>query len=199
MSSEENVATARPVVETGDFVVGTVVPYAGLSDSGTLSRLGWLERDGRAVSRETYAELFSVTGTLHGGGDGVRTFNSPDYRGWFLRGVDDRAGRDPDAAQRTAAAKGGAVGDECGTAQGHATAAPKVPFVFSEDGAHTHKAPNTPTGNSSYHVAGSFQAEWNGESAPVSEAGEHEHELVGGDPETRPLNAYVAYVIRYRV
>ena len=172
MSSEENVATARPVVETGDFVVGTVVPYAGLSDSGTLSRLGWLECDGRAVSRETYAELFSVTGTLHGGGDGVRTFNLPDYRGWFLRGVDDRAGRDPDAAQRTAAAKGGA---------------------------HTHKAPNTPTGNSSYHVAGSFQAEWNGESAPVSEAGEHEHELVGGDPETRPLNAYVAYVIRYRV
>lgn len=202
MSSDENAAAvpaAKPVVGIGDFVVGTIVPYAGVSDSGTLSRLGWLECDGRAVSRETYSELFSVTGTLHGGGDGVHTFNLPDFRGWFLRGVDDGAGRDPDAAHRTAAAGGGAVGDECGSAQGHATAPPKVPFVLTEDGTHTHNAPNMPDDNSSYHVEGSHQAEWNSGSAPVDEAGEHEHELVGGDPETRPLNAYVGYLIKYRV
>lgn len=201
MSSSQEAAApgAKPVVQPGEFVVGTVLPYAGVSDSGSLSRLGWLECDGRAVSRETYSELFAVIGTLHGAGDGVRTFTLPDYRGWFLRGVDDGTGRDPDAAHRTAAASGGAVGDECGTAQGHATAMPKVPFVLSEDGAHTHDAPNTPNGNSSYHVVGSTQSEWNDGYAAMTEAGEHEHELIGGDPESRPLNAYVGYLIKYRV
>ncbi len=48
---------------------------------------GYLKPDGSAVSRNTYSALFSALGTLYGAGDGSTTFNLPDYRGQFLRGV----------------------------------------------------------------------------------------------------------------
>jgi microcystin-dependent protein len=35
---------------------------------------------GQAVSRSTYATLFGAIGTTFGGGDGLATFNLPDYR-----------------------------------------------------------------------------------------------------------------------
>lgn len=47
---------------------------------------GWLLCDGTAVSRTTYANLFSRLGTLYGVGDGSSTFNLPDYRGYMLVG-----------------------------------------------------------------------------------------------------------------
>lgn len=47
---------------------------------------GWLLCDGAAVSRTTYANLFSRLGTLYGVGDGSTTFNLPDYRGYMLVG-----------------------------------------------------------------------------------------------------------------
>jgi microcystin-dependent protein len=39
---------------------------------------GFLECDGSAVSRSTYAALFAVIGTTYGAGDGSTTFNVPD-------------------------------------------------------------------------------------------------------------------------
>ena len=42
---------------------------------------GFLLCDGSAVSRTTYAELFSVIGTTYGAGDSTTTFNLPDLRG----------------------------------------------------------------------------------------------------------------------
>lgn len=47
----------------------------------------WLLCDGQAVSRTEYADLFAVIGTGFGVGDGINTFNIPDYRGKFLRGL----------------------------------------------------------------------------------------------------------------
>lgn len=47
---------------------------------------GWLICDGREVSRTTYARLFEAIGVLGGAGDGVTTFNLPDFRNEFLRG-----------------------------------------------------------------------------------------------------------------
>lgn len=52
--------------------------------------------DGRAISRSTYSELYSLIGTSFGAGDGVNTFNIPDYRGLFLRGWDGNSNRDKD-------------------------------------------------------------------------------------------------------
>ena len=39
--------------------------------------VGWLECNGQAVSRTTYAELFELIGTTYGVGDGSTTFNLP--------------------------------------------------------------------------------------------------------------------------
>lgn len=41
----------------------------------------WLLCDGAAISRTTYADLFTVVSTTYGVGDGTTTFNIPDFRG----------------------------------------------------------------------------------------------------------------------
>src|SRR5210317_1533535 len=53
----------------------TIVPW---SDSSVPS--GFLECDGSAVSRGTYADLFAIVGTTYGSGDGSTTFNVPDLQ-----------------------------------------------------------------------------------------------------------------------
>ncbi len=55
---------------------------------------GWLKCNGNAVSRSTYANLFTAIGTTFGAGDGSTTFNLPDLRGEFVRGWDDGRGID---------------------------------------------------------------------------------------------------------
>lgn len=55
---------------------------------------GWLECDGREVDRTTYAKLFNAIGTEWGAGNGVDTFNLPDFRGEFRRGWDHGRGID---------------------------------------------------------------------------------------------------------
>ncbi len=51
------------------------------------SMAGYLLCNGQAVSRTDYADLFEVIGTNFGVGDNSTTFNVPDYRGCFLRGL----------------------------------------------------------------------------------------------------------------
>lgn len=69
---------------------------------------GWLECDGSAVSRTTYANLFAVIGTKWGAGNGTTTFNLPETRGEFIRGWDH--GRGIDAARTFGSAQAGMVG-----------------------------------------------------------------------------------------
>ena len=60
----------------------------------TTAPSGYLECDGSAVSRTTYADLFTVIGTTWGAGNGSSTFNLPDLRGEFVRGWDNGRGVD---------------------------------------------------------------------------------------------------------
>ncbi|MFX7294377.1 phage tail protein [Acinetobacter baumannii] len=53
-----------------------------------------IKANGAAISREVYADLFAVIGTTYGVGDGVLTFNVPDGRAEFPRGLDDGRGID---------------------------------------------------------------------------------------------------------
>lgn len=55
--------------------VGILAPYAGASAPS-----GWLLCDGQAISRATYADLFTAIGTTYGVGNGSTTFNVPDMR-----------------------------------------------------------------------------------------------------------------------
>jgi microcystin-dependent protein len=48
--------------------------------AGSSTPTGWLACDGTAVSRTTYADLFTAIGVTFGGGNGSTTFNLPDMR-----------------------------------------------------------------------------------------------------------------------
>jgi microcystin-dependent protein len=54
---------------------GTIVPW---SDASIPS--GFLECNGQAVSRSTYAALFAIIGTTYGAGNGSTTFAVPDLQ-----------------------------------------------------------------------------------------------------------------------
>ncbi|WP_273523902.1 phage tail protein [Mailhella massiliensis] len=64
---------------------GTLIAWAGPgSPSG-----GYLLCNGGAVSRTTYADLFSVIGTTYGSGDGKSSFNLPNMSGRHIEGTTD--------------------------------------------------------------------------------------------------------------
>ena len=56
--------------------------------------VGFLECNGAAISRTSYATLFGLIGTYYGSGNGSTTFNLPDLRGEFIRGHDNSRGVD---------------------------------------------------------------------------------------------------------
>lgn len=63
---------------------------------------GWMECDGSAISRSTYAALFALISTSYGAGDGSTTFNIPDLRGIFVRCWDHGCGIDREHLYNTA-------------------------------------------------------------------------------------------------
>ena len=83
---------------------GTVIHYAANS-----APTGFIKANGAAVSRTTYATLFSAIGTTFGVGDGSTTFNVPDLRGEFVRGWDD--GRGVDSGRSFGTAQDDQVGE----------------------------------------------------------------------------------------
>ena len=64
------------------------IDFVGIVVSAPLSNIdGFLLCDGAEISRTDYAALFAKIGTTFGVGDDETTFNLPDYRGYFLRGL----------------------------------------------------------------------------------------------------------------
>jgi microcystin-dependent protein len=89
---------------TGWISIGVLDPTA-FSSSGiptgqiisvatSTAPTGYLKCNGAAISRTTYAALFTAIGTVFGVGNGSTTFNVPDLRGEFIRGWDDSRGVD---------------------------------------------------------------------------------------------------------
>jgi microcystin-dependent protein len=159
---------------------GTIIAYAGPINDQTPPPAGWLLCDGSPVSRGgDNTRLFQTIGTVWGSGDGATTFNLPDLRGRFLRGVDKGAGRDPDRGARTASNPGGNTGDAIGTVQD------------SQLGSHTHDfwaflhvQPDDSQPNH-YTQSGAFSfVIGNGTTTAA------------GGSETRPVNAGVHYLIK---
>ena len=76
------------VVEvSSNSAVQPKLPVGSLMMGPVATMDGYLLCNGQAVSRTTYAALFAAIGTNFGVGDGSTTFNVPDYRGCFLRGL----------------------------------------------------------------------------------------------------------------
>lgn len=174
-------------------LTGSIITYVS-----TTPPTGHLYCDGSAVSRTTYETLFVAIGTTYGEGDGSTTFNVPDLRGRFLRGVDDGTLEDPDVLDRTAMNTGGNTGDAAGSVQGFATALPSTTYTTSDPGTHTHglTIPLGTTGSGSSYFGGTVGSGGSTAYDTVT-AGAHTHNLNGGgDSETRPVNASVAYHIK---
>ena len=67
----------------------------------TDTEAGWLEENGQAVSRTTYADLFAAIGTRFGSGDGTNTFNVPNAAGRTTVGVGPGYPQDQTAGSAT--------------------------------------------------------------------------------------------------
>ena len=65
-----------------DSPIGSILPYGGATAPS-----GWMLCRGQAISRATYADLFTVIGTSFGAGNGSTTFNLPDLREATTKGV----------------------------------------------------------------------------------------------------------------
>jgi len=150
-------------------------PGSIMAFAGTTAPPGWLFCDGTAVNRTQYPELFAAIGIAHGNGDGTTTFNLPDYRGRFLRGVNGTAGLDPDAGNRAAMNPGGNTGNNVGSVQ-------LDEFKLHH---HTYTTKGT-TYTRAWALSDPFWA--NESSADTTETGGNE---------TRPVNAYVNWIIKY--
>ena len=112
---------------------GTIVPWAKSS-----TPTGWLECDGSAVSRTTYADLFTAIGTTYGSGDGSTTFNVPDLRGRTVCGKDNMGGSAANRLTSGSTIDGSTLGT-AGGAQTHTISTSEMP-------AHRHGADTVDNG-----------------------------------------------------
>jgi phage-related tail fiber protein len=175
--------------------IGTIIAVG--FDAGAVSEPGFLPCHGGEVSRTVYPDLFGIIGTSWGAGDGATTFNLPDFRGLFIRGVDDGANADLDVSSRQAIAPGGAQGNNAGSIQYYGTALPASgTLTTSFAGDHQHEVPHLPNVRSKYIITDHQYAQWNDGGARTSIDGNHFHTVsAGGDAESRPVNVYVDYMV----
>ena len=84
--NDTNLNAIQSNVETSinslDNTIKALVPAGAIMQWGAAQPPnGWLICNGDAISRETYADLFSAISTIYGTGDGSTTFNLPNFKG----------------------------------------------------------------------------------------------------------------------
>jgi microcystin-dependent protein len=169
--------------------VGSIVPFGG----NQLPE-GWMWCNGREISRQAYPLLFNAIGT-NWGGTADATFKLPDLRGYFLRGVDSSATVDPEALARTDRNGNTITGARAGTYQNDAFASHNH-SIHDPGHAHNYKdhgqgTPNTFDNANDRGV--------NGDEVRTSYAATTGITIdAAGGRETRPKNAYVNYMIKYK-
>lgn len=174
------------------FPAGVIVPFAGEVEN---IPYGWMLCDGSQVSRAEYTNLYNAIGVCWGMGDGSTTFNLPDLRGMFLRGVSGDSGNDADANSRIVLNdNGGNTGNQVGSYQGDAIR--NITGTFRGGRNYGGSWQNDQTG--AFYVAGST---YNPKGTDTSGAGikvgfdASGVVPVGGD--NRPKNVYVNYIIKF--
>jgi microcystin-dependent protein len=143
---------------------------------------GWLICNGAAVSRTTYAALFAEIGTTHGAGNGTTTFNLPDLRGEFIRGLD--LSRGVDAARSLGSAQSDAVEMHSHYLPTETAAGPDF-WAFKDNA-------NTPNGITTTSARNSLPATPGGSFYTLDDT--ETHPSLG--PETRPRNVALTPIIK---
>lgn len=82
--TQGTVEQLNSIVTVGVVPTGSVFYFAGASVPD-----GYLLCDGSAVSRSTYATLYTRIGTTYGSGDGTTTFNLPNLKDRYIKGKGD--------------------------------------------------------------------------------------------------------------
>jgi len=105
----------------GPEPAGKISVYSGLASN---IPAGYLLCNGQAVKRKGYNRLFKAVGTTYGVGDGSTTFNVPELRGYFIRGLNESgSGEDPSRAlgstQQDGVGPHAHEGDPSGAEYGH--------------------------------------------------------------------------------
>lgn len=189
--------------------IGSIIAFAGPVDPASEEITGWMLCDGRIFDGTSPAHipLFKAIGFAWGGDRNRTMFNIPDLQGYFLRGVDrggfdPRFAGDPDHDKRERNTNGGNAGRAVGSVQAFATARPKEPFMTSEEGRHMHGLNFEINAGRDVDDQDNTVADPKTPSSPdkhTDPVGPHFHTIVaGGDRETRPLNAYVNWIIRFK-
>ncbi|HYW16010.1 MAG TPA: phage tail protein [Allosphingosinicella sp.] len=147
-----------------------------------LESWGWTVCDGRSLDRNDYPELFAALGNLYGGSD--PQFKLPDYRGYFLRGLDPGGGADPDRDKRTAAVPGsGGNAEGVGSTQGCAFQQHEHQYLgASVAGAAAQGEQSSATTSKENYTTG---------------GGAYPSDVKTSPTETRPVNVYVNYIIKF--
>jgi microcystin-dependent protein len=141
---------------------------------------GWLICNGSAVSRTTYADLFTAIGTTFGVGNGSTTFNLPNYSGAFLRG----AGTNPNNSSNTAILN---TSQSDGIkAHSHPITDPGHSHTYLRSGAEPATGNDNPRGSDVYTET----------STTVNTTGITVNNNTDGISETRPYNWSVNYLIK---
>lgn len=135
---------------------------------------GYLAASGQAVSRTQYPELFAAIGTTYGAGDGSTTFNLPDLRGEFVRGLDGGRGVDP--------------GRTIGSAQAHDWKGFSQTNTLHNTYSYSHGPVNMGKSTST-HIGNLFIGYW---SAPAAALG-----TMWDGSEIRPRNVALLACIKY--
>jgi microcystin-dependent protein len=108
--------------------VGGMIDYFGTTAPSSNFVLPY----GQAISRTTYATLFSLFSTTFGAGDGSTTFNIPDLRGRTVAGKDDMGGSALGLIGTVATDNGTIVGTTLGSKGGttkHAIVSGEIPSL----------------------------------------------------------------------
>jgi len=160
---------------------------------------GWALCEGQSGNKNDpkWAPLFEAIGTIHGG-DGNPMFKLPDYRGMFLRGVDNGAGRDPDAAGRAPAGENntGNSGDKVGSVQTDGLRSHDHTATVNDPG-HTHFYQDhaQPAANT-FDDGDRRGLQDHRRESESSRTGISVSIAANGGGETRPVNANVHWMIR---
>ena len=178
VSPKKPPSTSSPTPVPGVVPVGSVVAFAGY-----VPPPGWLICDGALLPIVDYPDLFQTLVFAHGRSDDGTRFRLPDYRGLFLRGVDQGSGHDPDATNRKAPGRGASEGDAVGSLQGDSVAA------------HSHNLPEGEV-KGKKRFGGNSQRSLGGEDTEITEDSPATAMVGGG--ETRPRNSAVYWIIRAR-
>ena len=120
---------------------GTILPWSTVTPPS-----GFLECDGTAANRTTYAALFAVIGTTYGVGDGSTTFNVPNLSDNVAVGKSNNKALGTAGGANTVTPTGNVAGSTANATLSEAQLASHGHGVKAPDGGGPYQ-PNLTTGN----------------------------------------------------